>query len=149
MTLIREYVAEDFYSLWKESINDYLHKGRVKNYTNLKELLVQWEWEHGKPKYIESLKRVIDYVLLHCSAENNYLTIKEVIIQAMFHGAGFVMSSPNDVCAKFIEMYDGVKRDVQQALQNASMIKIDRTVAIEIEAEHNIGIVICDFLKDK
>lgn len=147
MAIIRENVAEDFYSLWKEALVSYVDT--IKDHPTLKELLVQWEWQHGRPKNIESIKKVVDYVLMHKSSHNKKHIIKEVMVQAMFHGSSFVMSAPNPLCEEFIQMNNEVKRDIENTTRNARMIRFNNTVVLDISPEHNIGVIVCEFLKEK
>lgn len=147
MPIIRENVSEDFYSLWKESLLGYLDLTR--DHPTIKELLVQWEWQHGRPKKIESIKKIIDYVLLHRSSYFKRHIIKEVMIQAMFHGPAFVMSAPNPLCEEFLSMYNDVKADIENTIRNSKVIRFNNTVLLDIQPEHNIGVIISEFLKKK
>lgn len=112
---------------------------------NARELMLSFEWSHGKPKIIERLEKYIDLASLHADDS----LIKEVVLQALRFGVDYITNCASPQASEFMKCYRAAVRDYQRLKEFTRLHEVGKMLVADVKAKPGLERMLASYFRSR
>ncbi len=110
-----------------------------------RELLLQLEWQHGKPKNIERLEKYLRFAPLY--ADDGL--VEKAVLQALRFGVDYVVNRVSPEAEEFMSRYRAVSREYRRLKEFTRLQELGKMLVADVESKFELGPMLADYFRSR
>jgi probable DNA metabolism protein len=110
-----------------------------------RQLLLEFEWEHGKPKKIDRLGKYLNFVSLYARDD----LIEKVILQALKHGVEYIVNRASPEAEEFMRRYREVSREYFRLKEVIRLQEFGKMLVAEVHSKFGLEMMLAAYFKSR